>query len=276
MSYYDYRSSKVFELNRPNALDYINCLFDDFIEFHGDRLYGDDTSLIGGIAMFHEQPVTVIGQLRGKNFRENIKYNCSMNYPEGYRKSLRLMKQAEKFGRSIICLVDTVGAYPGVDAEARGQANAIANNLKEMINLKVPIISVLIGFGGSGGALALCIADEIIMLEHSVLSVVSPKFCANILWKDSSRESEAAELLKLASSDMLQFGIVDKVIKESSLPQEDGMEKVIEDLDSHLCLKLSEYDKIDSDTISKARYEKFRTIDRYAKNMIASKISVEI
>lgn len=263
---YDYRALKVFDPNRPNALDYINSLFDDFIEFHGDRLYGDDASLIGGIATFHNHPVTVIGQLRGKNFKDNMKYNCSMNYPEGYRKSLRLMKQAEKFGRSIICFVDTVGAYPGVEAESRGQANAIANNLKEMINLKVPIISVLIGFGGSGGALALCIANEIVMLEHSVLSVVSPKFCANILWKDSSRESEAADLLKLTSSDVLQFGIVDKVIKELPLPQEESFKNVVKDLDNHLCLKLSEYNKIDPITLAESRYKKFRTIDRYAKN----------
>lgn len=265
---YDYRALKVFDSNRPNALDYIQNLFDDFIEFHGDRLYGDDVSLVGGIATFHNKPVTVIGQLRGKNFRDNMKYNCSMNYPEGYRKSLRLMKQAEKFGRSIICFVDTVGAYPGVEAESRGQANAIANNLKEMISLRVPVISILIGFGGSGGALALCIANEIIMLEHSVLSVVSPKFCANILWKDSSRESEAAELLKLTSNDMLKFGIVDRVIKEPSLPQEENFKNVFKELESHLYLKLLEYDKIDPTTIAESRYRKFRSIDRYAKSFL--------
>lgn len=261
---YDYRASKVFDPNRPNAKDYISLLFSDFIELHGDRLYADDSSLIGGIGLFHNYPVTVIGQLRGKNFKENIKYNCSMNTPEGYRKSLRLMKQAEKFGRCIICFVDTVGAYPGTEAEERGQASAIANNLKEMMNLKVPIISVLIGFGGSGGALAFCVADEIIMLQHSVLSVVSPRFCANILWKDSSRESEAAQLLKLTSDDMKRFGIADKIIKEPFENQEKNLEIVSKKLDEHILLKLSHYQKMNLEKMLELRYEKFRKIDKFS------------
>jgi len=260
---YDYRSLEVFNQNRLNTMDYISALFSNFVELHGDRLYGDDKSLIGGIGFFHEHPVTVIGQLRGKNIKENIEYNGSMSFPEGYRKSIRLMKQAEKFGRSVICFVDTVGAYPGVEAEERGQANAIAQSLQEMINLKVPIISVLIGFGGSGGALALSVANEIIMLEHSVLSVVSPQFCANILWKDSSRESEAADLLKLTSADMEKFGIVDKVITESKVKGSKNSKTVFQQLDEHLLWTLSQYENMLPEKIAELRYNKFRKIDKY-------------
>jgi len=261
---YDYRSLPVFERERPNAKDYITALFSDFIALHGDRLYKDDSSIIGGVGLFHGQPVTVIGQLRGKNINDDVLYNHSMNRPEGYRKALRLMKQAEKFGRSVICFVDTVGAYPGIGAEERGQANAIANNLQEMMNLEVPIITVLIGFGGSGGALALCVANEIIMLEHSVLSVVSPRFCANILWKDSSKESEAAELLKLTSADMKKFGIVDTVIAEEACDAKYSLKEISEKLDKHIFSKLHEYEQLSALELTKLRYEKFRKIDGYS------------
>ncbi len=199
---------------RPNSQYYIKNIFPDFIELSGDRLYGDDPSVVGGIAAIDGIPVTVIGQLKGRNTEEHIKYNFSMSKPEGYRKILRLMKQAEKFKRPVICFVDTFGAYPGREAEERGQGNAIANCLMEVMNIKTPIISVLIGDGGSGGALALCIADVVVALEYATLSVISPKACANILWKDSSKELEAACLLKMQSEDLLKTGIVDKILFE--------------------------------------------------------------
>jgi len=256
---YDYRKLRVFEEDRCTTNDYISALFDGFIELHGDRLFGDDPSMMAGIGFFHSCPVTVIGQQRGKSVEENMKYNSSMNLPEGYRKALRLMKQAEKFNRPVICFVDTVGAYPGMEAEARGQASAIAYNLQEMMGLTVPIISILIGFGGSGGALALSVANEIIMLEHSILSVVSPQACANILWKDSSRESEAAALLKLTSGDMMEFGIVDKVIAETN----EQNVSTVELLDEHLQMILAEYSRMSPNQLAKARYDKFRKIDNY-------------
>lgn len=199
---------------RPNSQYYIENIFPDFIEMSGDRLYGDDPSVVGGIASIDGIPVTVIGQLKGRNTEEHIKYNFSMSKPEGYRKILRLMKQAEKFKRPVICFVDTFGAYPGKDAEERGQGNAIANCLMESMNLKTPIISILLGEGGSGGALALCIADTVFALEYATLSVIAPKACANILWKDSSRDIEAAALLKMQANDLLELGLVDKIISE--------------------------------------------------------------
>ena len=199
---------------RPNAKYYIENIFPDFIELSGDRLYGDDPSVIGGIATIDGISVTVIGQLKGRNTEENIKYNFSMSKPEGYRKILRLMKQAEKFKRPVICFVYTFGAYPGKEAEERGQGNAIANCLMESMYLQTPIISVLLGDGGSGGALALCIADVVVALEYATLSVIAPKACANILWKDSSREKEAVSLLKMQASDLLHLGVINKVIPE--------------------------------------------------------------
>ena len=199
---------------RPNSKYYIDNLFPDFIELSGDRLYGNDPSILGGIATIDGIPVTVIGQLKGRNTEEHIKYNFSMSKPEGYRKVLRLMKQAEKFRRPIICFVDTFGAYPGKEAEERGQGNAIASCLMESMYLETPIISILLGDGGSGGALALCIADAVAALEYATLSVITPKACANILWKDSSRELEAVSLLKMQANDLLELGIVDKIIPE--------------------------------------------------------------
>jgi len=199
---------------RPNSKYYIENLFPDFIELSGDRLYGDDPSVVGGIATIDGIPITIIGQLKGRNTKERLKYNFSMGKPEGYRKILRLMKQAEKFKRPIICFVDTFGAYPGKEAEERGQGNAIANCLMENMHLKTPIISVLIGDGGSGGALAVCIADIVIALEYAMLSVISPKACANILWKDSTRELEAVAQLKIQAIDLFHLGIVDKILYE--------------------------------------------------------------
>jgi len=199
---------------RPNAKYYIETLFEDFLEIHGDRLFGDDQSIMGGIATFNGQPVTVLAQMKGKTLEENLATNFGMPHPEGYRKVIRLAKQAEKFGRPIITFIDTPGAYPGIGAEERGQAEAIAQCLMQFMELTVPVIAIVIGEGGSGGALALSVADRILMLEHSIYSVLSPEGFASILWKDSTRSAEAANLMKLTAQDLQGFGIVDTIIKE--------------------------------------------------------------
>ncbi|MBK5240885.1 acetyl-CoA carboxylase carboxyltransferase subunit alpha [Clostridium sp.] len=201
-------------VERPTALDYINLIFDGFMELHGDRYYGDDAAIVGGIAEINGVSVTVIAQQKGNNTKENIKRNFGMPNPEGYRKALRLMKQAEKFHRPVICLVDTPGANCGIGAEERGQGEAIARNLMEMSNLKTPIISIVIGEGGSGGALAMAVADEVWMLEHAIYSILSPEGFATILFKDASRAKEAANEMKITAQDLINFGIIDRIIKE--------------------------------------------------------------
>ena len=217
-----------------DAKNYIHYIFPDFIELSGDRLYGDDKAIFGGLATLNGRAVTVIGQIKGRNLEENLQCNFSMAMPEGYRKALRLMKQAEKFRRPVICFVDTVGAYPGVQAEERGQGAAIANNLMEMMNLRTIIISVLIGDGGSGGALVLCVADRIAALENAVLSVISPKACAEILWKDPSRELEAACMLRMAAKDLLCMGIIDTVIPEPAEGAHKNPDLVAEEIQQYL------------------------------------------
>jgi acetyl-CoA carboxylase carboxyl transferase subunit alpha len=201
-------------IERPTSLDYIERIFDNFIEFHGDRQFRDDPCIVGGIAKLNDIAVTVIGQQKGRNMKENIFRNFGMPNPEGYRKALRLMKQAEKFNRPVICFVDTPGAYPGMGAEERGQGEAIARNLMKMSSLKVPIITIVIGEGGSGGALAMSVADEIWMLEHAVYSILTPEGFATILWKDSKRAKEAADIMKITAKDLKEFNIIDKIIKE--------------------------------------------------------------
>ncbi len=213
--------------SRMSALDFISRIFEDFTELHGDRRYGDDNAVVGGLAFLNGRPVTVIGIEKGKNTEERIMRNFGEAMPEGYRKALRLMKQAEKFHRPVICFVDTVGAFCGTDAEQRGQGQAIAENLYEMSTLKTPIISVIIGEGGSGGALALAVADKIFMLEHAYFSVVSPESCASILWKDASKVKEAADALKFTAEDLKGFGIIDEVIPEHSVVSETLKEKII-------------------------------------------------
>lgn len=199
---------------RPTALEYIDYIFDDFIEFHGDRLFRDDQAIVGGIAQLNGVSVTIVAQQKGKTLENNLIRNFAMPHPEGYRKALRLMKQAEKFRRPIITFIDTPGAYPGLGAEERGQGEAIARNLLEMSNLTVPVIAIVIGEGGSGGALALGVANKVLMLENAIYSILSPEGYATILWKDSSRASEAAGVMKLTSYDLEDFGIIDKIIKE--------------------------------------------------------------
>lgn len=201
-------------VERPTALGYINRIFDGFMELHGDRYYGDDAAIVGGIAKINGISVTVIAQQKGNNIKENIKRNFGMPNPEGYRKALRLMKQAEKFHRPVICLVDTPGANCGIGAEERGQGEAIARNLMEMSNLRTPIISIVIGEGGSGGALAMAVADEVWMLEHAIYSILSPEGFATILFKDASRAKEAANEMKITAQDLINFGIIDRIIKE--------------------------------------------------------------
>ena len=225
-------------LERPGAMDYIQAIFPDFLELHGDRAYGDDPSIVGGLATLEGIPVTVIGNRRGSDTKENMKYNFGMAHPEGYRKAGRLMQQAEKFGRPVITFVDTPGAYPGTGAEERGQGEAIARNLFIMSGLKVPIITVIIGQGGSGGALALAVADRLLMLENAFFSVISPEGCASILFKDPGRAREAAEALKLTAQDLYELNLIDEVIPEplgGAHRDKSGMaEKIKERLIYHL------------------------------------------
>lgn len=247
---------------RKKAQDYIEKLFDCFYELHGDRRYGDDSAVIGGIAYFHDMPVTVIAQAKGKTLQENMDRNFGMSHPEGYRKALRLAKQAEKFHRPIITFVDTAGAYPGLGAEERGQAQSIAECLYEFSTLKTPVICVVISEGGSGGALALSVADRICMLENAVYSILSPEGFASILWKDASRVEEAAEVMKLTSQDLYEKEIVDYLVKEPLGGVQNDFKLVIHDIDRYLLEELHKLKELSMDQLIKKRYEKFRKIGR--------------
>ncbi len=245
--------------DRPAALDYIHEIFDHFIEFHGDRYFGDDGAIVGGIAEFHGIPVTVIGQQKGKNTKDNIRRNFGMPSPEGYRKALRLMKQAETFGRPVICFVDTPGAFCGLEAEERGQGEAIARNLFEMSSLTVPVLSVVIGEGGSGGALALAVANEVWMMEHAIYSILSPEGFASILWKDSKKAEEAAKVMKITANDLLEMGLIERIMPE---PEPASMENIglISDVMSREILRfLGEYRDMTGEEIRDQRYRRFRT-----------------
>ena len=240
--------------DRLKITDYIDALFDDFIELKGDGIAGEDSAILGGIASFHGIPVTVIGHKKGGSTEENIDCNFGMASPEGYRKAARLMKQAEKFNRPIITIVDTPGAYPGLMAEANGQANAIAYNLGLMSSLKVPIIAVITGEGSSGGALGIAVADRVFMLENAVYSILSPEGFASILWKDSKKADEAATLMKLTAEELLNYGIIDGIIKEGT--------KLIINMDEMISRELNELTKLKEETLLKNRYKKFREIDK--------------
>lgn len=244
--------------DRPVGSDYIERLFTDFTEFHGDRLFKDDRAIIGGVARFHGIPVTVVAQAKGTNTKENIERNFGMPSPEGYRKALRLMKQAEKFGRPVICFVDTPGAFCGLEAEERGQGEAIARNIYEMSDLKVPVLSVIIGEGGSGGALAMATADEVWMLENSVYSILSPEGFASILWKDSSKAKEAAEVMKLTAKDLYKLGIVEKVFDEPQDFKAENLIQVTESMESEIVRFLAEYMTKGHQELSSHRYMRFR------------------
>ena len=242
--------------DRPTGLDYVNYIFSDFVELHGDRRFADDAAIVGGIARLGDRPVTVIAIEKGHNTKDRMARNFGMPHPEGYRKALRLMHQAEKFHRPVICFVDTAGAYCGIGAEERGQGQAIAENLVAMSGLKTPILSVLIGEGGSGGALALAVADRVWMLENAIYSVISPEGCASILWKDAARAEEAASCLKLTAHDALAMGITEEVIPEDQL----GTPGFYDDLAFKLRQALGALDGLTVEQLLEARYQRFRSI----------------
>ena len=244
--------------DRPVGQDYIRILFSDFLEFHGDRCYGDDPAIIGGIARFAGIPVTVIAQAKGKSTKENVAHHFGMPSPEGYRKALRLMKQAEKFKRPILLFVDTPGAFCGIEAEERGQGEAIARNLFEMSSMKVPVLSVVIGEGGSGGALALAVADEVWMLENAIYSVLSPEGFASILWKDSKRASEAAAVMKLTAADLKKLGVIEAVIAEPEVYTEETMQSVVFVLQKKITEFLDTHCNFSPEELAAQRYERFR------------------
>ena len=248
------------EKDRPVGEDYINGLFEQFMEFHGDRNFGDDAAICGGLAYFQGQPVTVIAQMKGKNTAENIERNFGMPEPEGYRKALRLMKQAEKFHRPIICFVDTPGAFCGMEAEERGQGEAIARNLYEMSSLKTPVLSVLIGEGGSGGALAMAVADEVWILENAVYSILSPEGYAAILWKDGSQAARAAKAMKLTSYDLYKAGFVEKIIQEPESYTLDSIINVFDDLEENISRFLESSKKVTEEERVEMRYQRFRSM----------------
>lgn len=246
--------------DRPVGGDYIKALFTDFTEFHGDRYFKDDKAIIGGIGYFHGVPVTVIAQAKGKSTKENVERNFGMPSPEGYRKALRLMKQAEKFHRPVICFVDTPGAFCGLEAEERGQGEAIARNLFELSNLQTPILSIVIGEGGSGGALALAVADEVWMLENSIYSVLSPEGFASILWKDAKRAKEAAGIMKLTARDLKRLGIIEKILPEPEKFTSETMDEVVNKLDYFIEEFLKEYSSLSHEELVNKRYKRFRLL----------------
>ncbi len=239
---------------RPTGLDYINNIFKGFMEFHGDRCFGDDPAIVGGIARLNGSPVTVIAIEKGHTAKERAKRNFGAPHPEGYRKALRLMKQAEKFGRPVVCFIDTSGAYCGVGAEARGQGQAIAENLLEMSTLCVPVISILIGEGGSGGALALAVADRVWMLQNAVYSAISPEGCASILWKDAGQAESAAASLKLTAEDARSLGVIERILSENEIGQKPFYDRIRDLLDKEFQALSRDPDLVGG------RYERFRRI----------------
>lgn len=244
--------------NRPSGAFFVNRMITKFVEFHGDRRFSDDGAIVGGIGYLNDMPVTIIAMERGDDVNERIKRNFGCPSPEGYRKALRLMKQAEKFNRPVICIINSSGAYCGIGAEERGQGLAIAENLMEMMTLKTPIISVVTGEGGSGGALALSVADSIFMLENAVYSVISPEGCASILWKDSAKADEAAEALKLTANDLYNFDVADKVIEEENM----SYDEICDNLKCEILATLSELKDMPIEELLEKRYQKYRNIGK--------------
>lgn len=245
--------------NRKTSLDYIGAIFDEFVELHGDRFYQDDAATVCGLARIGEKNFTVVAQQKGRNTKENMKRNFGMPNPESYRKGIRLMKQAEKFHRPIVTFIDTKGAYPGIGAEERGQGEAIAKSMFEMAKLQVPVISIVIGEGSSGGALAITIANKIIMLENSIFSILSPEGYASILWKDASRAKEAAEKMKLTAKDLYDFGIIDTIIEENDLE----FEQIAQNMKERILFELQELNQLSPEELVENRYQKFRNIGKY-------------
>jgi len=249
------------DVKRPVITDYIDALFTDFFEMKGDRLGKEDASILGGIAYFKGRPVTVIGHRKGRTLDENMKYNFGMPGPEGYRKALRLMKQAEKFLRPIVIFIDTPGAYPGIEAEANGQSIAIAENLAQMSQIKVPIIAIITGEGSSGGALALGVADRIWMLENAVYSILSPEGFASIMWKDSGKVKEACKVMKMTASEIYEQGLIDGIIKEGKKGIQNSKNKGYAAIQKILVAELSDLSKLRGNVLVEQRYQKFRNID---------------
>ena len=248
---------------RPTANDYIPLIFDEFFEMHGDRLYGDDAAIMGGIASFKGLPVTVIAEVKGRDLEENQKVNFGMPHPEGYRKALRLAKQAEKFHRPVICLVDTAGAFCGVEAEKRGQGEAIAKNLMEFMTLKTPVISIIMGEGGSGGALALAVCDELAMLENSLYSVISPRGFASILWKDATREREACDIMKITAEDAVNLKVCDYIIPEAEGGAHNDPQLTAENMSEYISQALERKLQKTLDELINERYNKFRVVGEF-------------
>jgi len=252
-----YEKVKIARSNkRPTAVDYIDNLLTDFIELHGDRRFADDGAIVGGVARLDGKPITVIGIEKGRNTKERMQHSFGSPNPEGYRKALRLMKQAEKFHRPVLCLVDTSGAYCGIGAEERGQGQAIAENLMEMMTLKTPAISIVIGEGGSGGALALSVSDRVWMMENAIYSVISPEGCASILWKDSAKAADAAANLQLTAQDSLTNGLIEKIIPEEKI----GEEEFYASLKQQLIDEFSVLCEMDTTELLEQRYQRFRKI----------------
>lgn len=245
---------------RPTARDYIPIIFEHFLEMHGDRYYGDDAAIVGGIARFNRMPVTVIAQVKGRNLEENKKTNFAMAHPEGYRKALRLMKQAEKFHRPVICLVDTPGAYCGIGAEERGQHEAIARNQLEMMRLKTPVVTIVLGEGGSGGALGLAVCDRLAMLQNATYSVISPRGFASILWKDAAREKEAANLIRITAEDLMEFGVCEDIIPEPIGGSHKNPTLAAEAISAYLRKIIPTLIEKPIDNLLETRYIKFRKI----------------
>ncbi len=251
--------------NRPYFLDYVNLIFSDFLEMHGDRNFGDDKAIIGGFAFLDGEPVCIIGQQKGRDTKEKIYRNFGMPKPEGYRKALRIMKTAEKFKRPIITFIDTPGAYPGIDAEERGQAEAIARNLREMSKLRVPVVAVIIGEGGSGGALGIAVANKVLMLQYSIYSVISPEGCASILWKDSGKADEAARALKFTAPHLKKFGIIDEIVPEPIGGAHTDYRKTAFTLKEYLKKSLEELKEKTLPQLVNERYLRFRGIGEFVE-----------
>ena len=250
---------------RPTIKDYIPQIFTDWYEMHGDRLFGDDRAIIGGLARLDGEPVTIIAEVKGRDINENKVCNFAMPHPEGYKKALRIARQAEKFHRPIICFIDTPGAFCGVAAEERGQGEAIAKNIAEFMTLRTPIVSIVLGEGGSGGALALGVCDELAMLENAEYSVLSPRGFASILWKDASREQEASELMKITAEDMVRLGVAEAIIEEPLGGAHNDLDKISENIHEYLSQKIPEKCKKDIDVLLKERYTKFRKIGAFTE-----------
>ena len=248
---------------RPRTLDFVSLLLEDWVELHGDRLFGDDRAVVGGLARFEGQPVVLIGHQKGRDTRENIARNFGMPHPEGYRKALRLMQLADKFGVPIITLIDTPGAYPGLGAEERGQAEAIARNLREMAALSVPVVSVVTGEGGSGGALAIGVANRVLMLEYAIYSVISPEGCAAILWGDAAKAPEAAGLMRVTASDLLRLGVIDGIVPEPVGGAHRNWEQAAANLRGALRDQIRRLAGVSAAALVEERYERFRRIGAF-------------